>query len=51
MEGGLGEYLKKNYDELNPRHASVLAAIMVKEGLINRIDGKPILMRKIKNKF
>ncbi len=49
LKGGLGEYLNKNYPKLNPRYASVLAAIMVKEGLIENKNLKPILIRKLKS--
>jgi len=49
LKRGLGEYLNNNYPQLNPRHASVLAAIMVHEGLIENKDLKPILVRKLKN--
>ena len=48
LKGGLGEYLNKNYPQLNPRHASVLAAIMVHEGLIENKDLRSILVRKLK---
>ncbi len=48
LKGGLGEYLNNNYPQLNPRYASVLAAIMIHEGLIEAKDLKPILIRKLK---
>jgi hypothetical protein len=47
VKGGLGEYIKNKYKNLNPRHATAIAAIMAYENLIETKDLKPILIRKI----
>jgi len=46
MSGGLGEYLYE-FPNLNSRHASAIAAIMVEEKLIEAKGKKPILLRKL----
>jgi len=47
MPRGLGEFIASKQDSFTPRHASAIAAIMYKEGMIVAIkDQKPILIRK-----
>lgn len=46
IKNGLGEYLV-NKHKLTPRHASVIAAIMFNEGLIEFRGKKPIELKKI----
>lgn len=46
LPNGLGAYLETKYKGFTPRHASVVAAIMHHEGLIEHKDQKPILLRK-----
>ena len=46
MKDGLGEYITKEH-KLNPKQASVIAAIMYKEGLIEFRGKKPIELKKI----
>lgn len=51
MKYGLGEYITKEHN-LTPKHASVVAAIMYKEGLIEFRGKRPIELKLIKrNKF
>ena len=47
MKNGLGEYVQKNFKSLTPRHSSAIAAIMVKEQLLEYKGLKPILLKKI----
>lgn len=44
IKNGLGEYIVKKH-KLTPRHASVIAAIMYNEGLIEFRGKKPIELR------
>jgi hypothetical protein len=46
MKYGLGQYITKVH-KLNPKQASVIAAIMYKEGLIQFRGKKPIELKKI----
>lgn len=45
MPGGLGEFLQAR-SNLEPRHASAVAAILVAEGLLHYRGRKPIELRK-----
>ena len=45
MPRGLGAYINSKPISLNPRHASVIAAIMNKEKLIEAKGKKPILLK------
>ncbi|KXB07772.1 hypothetical protein AKJ55_01990, partial [candidate division MSBL1 archaeon SCGC-AAA382M17] len=45
-KGGLGEYLAKNYKNFTPRHASAIAAIMVRDNLLEFRGKKPIELKK-----
>lgn len=47
MRGGLGEFITSRQDNLTPRHASAIAAIMYQDNLIETKGQKPILLRKI----
>lgn len=47
INGGLGEYIQKNFSRLTPRHASAIAAIMVQENLIECRGKKPLELRKL----
>ena len=47
IKGGLGEYIQKNFKPLSPRHASAIAAIMVKEQLLDYKGLKPILLKRV----
>lgn len=47
IKGGLGEYIQKNFKPLSPRHSSAIAAIMVKEQLLDYKGLKPILLKKV----
>ena len=47
MFGGLGEYIFSEFPNLNPRHASAIAAIMVEEKMIEAKGKKPILLKKL----
>lgn len=46
IKNGLGEYITINH-KLTPRHASVIAAIMFNEGLIEFRGRKPIELKRI----
>jgi hypothetical protein len=46
MEYGLGKYIVKQH-KLNPKQATVIAAILYKEGLIEFRGKKPIELKKI----
>ena len=46
IKNGLGEYITVKH-KLTPRHASVIAAIMLKEGLIQFRGKRPIELKKI----
>lgn len=46
MKYGLGQYIKKEH-KLNPKQASVIAAIMYKQGLIEFWGKKPIELKKV----
>ena len=47
MPRGLGEFITSRQDNLTPRHASAVAAIMEKEDMLSAIkDQKPIQLRK-----
>jgi len=45
--GGLGEYIQKNFSRLTPRHASAIAAIMVRNNSIECRGKKPIELRRL----
>jgi len=47
INGGLGEYIQKNFSRLTPRYASAIAAIMVQENLIECRGKKPLELRKL----
>jgi len=47
IKGGLGVYVQKNFKSLSPRHASAIAAIMVKEQLLDYKGLKPILLKRV----
>jgi len=47
INGGLGEYIQKNFSRLTPRHASAIAAIMVRDNLIECRGKKPLELRKL----
>ena len=49
IKSGLGEYIQKNFKPLSPRHSSAIAAIMVKEQLLDYKGLKPILLKKVHN--
>jgi len=51
IRGGLGEYIQNCFSPLTPRHASAIAAIMVRENLIEFRGKKPIELRKLNNIF
>lgn len=47
-QGGLGEYISNNINNLTSRHASAIAPILVNEGLIEyKKDVNKILLKKI----
>ncbi|WMM26674.1 hypothetical protein RBU61_08345 [Tissierella sp. MB52-C2] len=46
MNKGLGEFLLENY-KLSPRYASLIAAMMVNERLIEAKGKKTIMLKKI----
>lgn len=51
ISGSLGEYIQNKFTNLTPRHASAIAAIMVKyDHLLEEKGKKPIMLKKIKNK-
>lgn len=47
--GGLGEFLKNNFNPLTPRHASAIAAILVSMGEIESKGRRIISLRIIRN--
>lgn len=48
--GGLGEYIQKNLSRLTPRHAPVIAAVIVRKNLIECRGRKPTQLRKLNTK-
>ena len=47
MPKGLGAYINSKSINLNPRHASAIAAIMCEEKMIEAKGKKPVLLKKI----
>ena len=47
ISGGMGEYIASKEKAFTPRHASAIAAILVKEGFLIDRNKKPILLKKI----
>ena len=47
--GGLGEFLKNNFNLLTPRYASAIASILVYMGEIESKGKRPIYLRIIRN--
>jgi hypothetical protein len=45
-KGGLGVFVATHFAGLSPRHASAIAALMAKEGLIVHSGKKPILLKR-----
>lgn len=45
--GGLGEYIRDNHGSFTPRHASVIASILVDNKLVEFKGRKPIMIKKI----
>lgn len=46
IQGGLGEYVRRELPPYGPRHASAIAAMMAHEGLIEYRGKNPIVLRK-----
>lgn len=46
VQGGLGEYVRRELPPYGPRHASAIAAMMAHEGLIEYRGKNPIVLRK-----
>lgn len=46
-QGGLGQYIKKNFSHLSPRYASAIAAILAFDNLIESRGKNPIKLRKL----
>ena len=46
MENGLGKFIDDNFNSLTPRHASVIAAVLVNENILTNKGAKPIELKK-----